>query len=440
MPLRRGSRLGKYRLDRRIGRGAVGAVWKARDTIEGRVVALKVVPPDAVQEFGREGVEREARIGIRLEHPNIVTPRNADWIDGHFVLATDLARSNLAAYPGARRSGRIALRVIRDVAAGLAHAHARRIMHRDLKPGNILIFADGRAALADFGEWRLVKTVAASYTEGGTLGYMAPEQAYGRPSLGSDVFSLGLVAYELLSGHLLKWPLDWPPEGYSRFSSKVPAPVERALRKAAEFEPARRFSDAVEFQRALESAFRRAEQQRSRPRRRSRRPTPVPTALEVEAELFRRRHGRRLEMRFACHRCDGPISEAMVWCPWCGSKENSFREITPYPLVCPDCERGVRAEWTACPWCASGRLAGNGRRPRPDSAALRRCARRDCDGELRAFMRYCPRCKQRPRRPWVDRELEDRCPRCHWSVSRQSWRHCPWCGRREPAAGKFSRS
>ena len=102
--LRRGSKLGKYRLDRRIGKGAYAAVWRARDTVEKRLVALKVAFPELVQEHGRGSLEHEARIASRLSHPNIVAVRNADWIDGYFVIASDLAERNLTDYPGARRS------------------------------------------------------------------------------------------------------------------------------------------------------------------------------------------------------------------------------------------------------------------------------------------------------------------------------------------------
>jgi serine/threonine-protein kinase len=87
--LRRGSRLGKYRLDRRLDRGGFAEVWKARDTVEGRDVALKVSLPGAVEEWGRDEIEREARIASRLHHPNVVAVRNADWIDGRFAVATD---------------------------------------------------------------------------------------------------------------------------------------------------------------------------------------------------------------------------------------------------------------------------------------------------------------------------------------------------------------
>ena len=77
----------------------------------------------------------------------------------------------------------MALRIVRDVAAGLAHAHRTRLMHRDVKPENVLVFADGHAALTDFGVSRFVRPESRSYTEAGTMGYMAPEQAYGKPTL-----------------------------------------------------------------------------------------------------------------------------------------------------------------------------------------------------------------------------------------------------------------
>lgn len=436
---RRGTRLGKYRLERRIGEGAFAAVWRARDTVEGRGVALKIALDSAVEAHGRDELQKEAQIAVRLAHPNIVAIRNADWIDGHFVLATELARRHLGDYSGARRSGRVALRVIRDIAAGLAHAHSLRVMHRDVKPENILIFADGRAALGDFGASRFTRGATREYTEAGTLGYMAPEQAYGRPTLSSDVFSLGLIAVELLAGALPAWPFDWPPPGMRRFEARVPAVLWPVLRKAAEFEPERRYPDAGSFARALESAFARldAAGRKRVTRRRPRRPDPTP--LAVQSELFRRRHGARLEMRFRCSRCDGAVAESMPICPWCGYAENSFAEITPYPLVCPDCERGVRAEWKACPWCYSGRLQSNGRKPRHDPKAERRCARRGCDGQLRRFMRYCPLCKQKPGRPWRDPELSERCPRCRGSISRAFWPFCPWCGRRESAGSALRR-
>jgi serine/threonine-protein kinase len=436
MQLRKGARLGKYRLDRRIGSGSFAEVWKARDTVEDRVVGLKIASPQAVREWGRAEIEKEARIASRLHHPNIVAVRNADWIDGWFVMATDLARTTLERYRPARRSAATALRIVRDVAAGLAHAHEHRVMHRDVKPENILIFADGRAALGDFGTARFATNAPGAVTEAGTLGYLAPEQAYGRASFASDVFSLGLIAYEILTGVLPTWPFEWPFAAHARFVAKVPEPLRPVLRRAAEFDPRRRYPDAGAFHAALVRALEQAREEPRRPRRR-RKPEPQPSPLALQAEAFRRSHGRALELHFRCRRCHGPIAEAMRFCPWCGNSDNSFCELTRYALVCPECEKGVRPEWNFCPWCYAGRFVSNGRRPPHDSRAVRRCGRRGCEGELRPFMRYCPLCKWRPRRPWTVSDLPDRCPRCRWPTHRAFLRFCPWCGRREPRAGTF---
>jgi serine/threonine protein kinase len=339
--LRRGTRLGKYRLERSIGKGAFSEVFAARDTVEGRRVALKIAFDWVVREFGREAMELEARIACSLSHPNIVATRNADWIDGRFVMASELARTHVYDYPRAWRSGETALSIVRDVAAGLAHAHERRLMHRDLKPENVLVFADGHAAITDFGVSRFVRQESRSYTEAGTMGYMAPEQAYGKPTLASDVFSLGLIAYELLTGKLLKWPFSWPPERFDRFRAKVPEPLRAVLQKACAFDPSDRYPSGVELHAALEAAFRRLEPAPRVRRRRRRRAGPEPTPFAVGMELFRKRHGRALGLRHRCHRCNGPIAEPMSVCPWCGSRSNSFAETTSAPLVCRHCERGV---------------------------------------------------------------------------------------------------
>ena len=155
--LKRGGRLGKYRLEARIGTGASAEVWRARDTIEGRRVAVKVVLPQVILEFGRESVEGEARIAAQLDHPNIVGIRNADWIDGRFVLVTDLAERSLEDYASARRSVPIALSILRDVAeVDNALASLRQLGHLRrvgtfLTPSRGAVAAAASAALAAIG-------------------------------------------------------------------------------------------------------------------------------------------------------------------------------------------------------------------------------------------------------------------------------------------------
>jgi hypothetical protein len=282
--------------------------------------------------------------------------------------------------------------------------------------------------------------VTRTYLESGTLGYMAPEQAYGHARKASDVFSLGLIAFELMAGRLLSWPFSWPPAGFDRFDARVPPALQSVLRKAATFQPRARYKDGLEFERAFERAWQASHSEARKPVPNRPRTRRIRTPLEVEAARFKRKHGSRLGMRYQCRRCEGPIAESMSHCPWCGACEQSFASVSSRPLVCHSCERGVEAEWDCCPWCYPGRFESNGKPLRPTARAERGCSSRRCDARLEPFMRYCPQCKQKPKRLWSDPGLQERCPGCRWPVSRESWRFCPWCGRREPRAGTFGAS
>lgn len=436
--LKKGSRLGKYRLEKRLGEGGSAVVWQARDTIEGRRAALKIVSPEVVAEFGRDAVENEARIAARLDHPRVVTIRNADWIEGRFVLVTDLARASLDAWAGARRSPALALGIVLDVAEGLAYAHSQGLIHRDIKPANIFLYEGRRAKLGDFGTARLAPEGTHLLTEVGTFGYMAPEHAYGRPSFASDVFSLCLTAYQLLSGQLPTWPFEWPFEGHARFMKTCPEPVAKVIRKGLRLGLSDRWQDGIELHRALARALDRGLSRKIADpggTRSLRRPQPtrnVSDPFALETHWFRKRFGRIFDTRFDCCACDGPIAESMSFCPWCGTARNSFIEVTAYPLVCPDCERGVRPEWSACPRCPTGRFVSNGKPIPTEPRAVRLCTRKDCLTPLRPFMRYCPGCKRKVGRPWRIGGLPQ-CGRCRWAIVPR-WRFCAWCGKRNTAA------
>jgi serine/threonine protein kinase len=425
--IRRGTRLGKYRLERRLGEGASAEVWLGHDTVQRRKVAIKIIFPSTVETFGRAAIEHEARVAARLDHPNIVAVRNADWHGGFFLIVTDPALRSLEGYGSPKRSPKVALEVIRDVARGLAYAHQKKILHRDVKPANILIFPDREAKLSDFGTARFAPAGSRLQTEVGTQAYMAPEHAYGRPRYASDVFSLGLTAYELLTGTLPTWPFEWPFGGHHRFEGRVSEPIQRVLRRALAVDASRRWTDAVEFCEAFERSL---ETLAVSPKPRSTRKRIKTTSpFEHETRWFKRSHGEALRLEFLCHSCEGPIAESMQACPWCGTDRNSFREVTRYPLICPECERGVRPEWGACPWCFAGRFEGNGKDSPVDSQAERTCRKPSCDGQLRRFMRYCPECKTKVERPWRVEGVTP-CTRCRWPTS-DRWRFCPWCTRRQ---------
>lgn len=256
MAPRREDRLGKFRLDAFAGRGAFAEVWYATDMVTERPVALKVVPEHVVKEWGKKTVEREARLAVTLKHPNLVETYEAQWAQGQFLIAMEPLSEQIRNLN--RRSIPRILYAMRDVARGLAYLHGRNLIHRDLKPENVLLAEDGTARLADFGGACVVPRARGHRSYLGTLGYAAPEQVYGRPSLCSDVFAWGLVTYERLTGDLPTWPLRWPFAKHDDLVRRVPEPVVRVIAKAVQLNPERRYQDGLELVIALNRAYDRA--------------------------------------------------------------------------------------------------------------------------------------------------------------------------------------
>jgi serine/threonine-protein kinase len=190
-------RLGKYRILGRIATGPLANVYRAQDTIQKIKVALKI--PKADDATGHEEFLHEVQVATKLKHPNILTVMNASYIDDQFVIAMELGDESLADRIERRISTARALDLAGQALASMAHAHAHKIIHCDIKPENFILFPDNQLKLADFGFAKLnLRTLKASGS--GTIDYIAPEQAMGRPKFQSDVFSLGLVIYRLLSG------------------------------------------------------------------------------------------------------------------------------------------------------------------------------------------------------------------------------------------------
>ena len=243
--LRAGQRIGKYKIRRRIAKGGFADVYRAQDTVEGVDVALKVPAGDVVRPDVMNDFRKEAKLAARLEHPNILPLKNADTIEGKFVIAYPLGEESLQDRLSRRVSIRSALQLGDQLLEALAHAHGHRVIHCDVKPANLILFSQGRLRLADFGIAKVAaRTVAASAS--GTIGYMAPEQALGQPSAKSDVFSAGLVIYRMLSGQLPRWPYDWPPPGYDRLHRYAPELAD-VLRRALQIDARRRYRDAHEM-------------------------------------------------------------------------------------------------------------------------------------------------------------------------------------------------
>jgi serine/threonine protein kinase len=198
--------LNRFLIERRIGSGGFGVVYEAWDGRLERPVAVKAIEPSEHGDSRR--VLREAQAAARLNHPGIVTLYEMGEEDGSALLVTELVEGSTLAELA--RDGALSDREVGEIGADLCealdHAHSRSVVHRDIKPQNVLVTEDGepRAKLMDFGVARLADATAMTAPGGvlGTLAYMAPEQAEGRADVGpeADVYSLALTLYECWSG------------------------------------------------------------------------------------------------------------------------------------------------------------------------------------------------------------------------------------------------
>lgn len=266
--LRARQRLGKYRIERRLAQGGFAFVYQAMDTIEGVRVALKMPHQSIVTPKMIETFQREARMVAKLDHPNILPLKDASFIDGRFVIASRLGEKSLCDRLRSRMSFETALDLSLQMVSAVGYAHRMKIIHCDIKPENMILLPGGRLLLADFGIAKVAqKTVIGSGS--GTVGYMAPEQAMGRPSTKSDVFSLGLVMYRLFTGSLPEWPFEWPFAGQAALKRKAHPELVAVIRRALEIRPSKRFHDAEEMLVALQRVRRRALLFHDRKRRRA---------------------------------------------------------------------------------------------------------------------------------------------------------------------------
>jgi eukaryotic-like serine/threonine-protein kinase len=264
--------LGRYRLERELGRGAMGTVYLGTDPTIGRQVAVKTLPIMEVYE-GREQAEvaarffQEAEAVGRLDHPNIVSVHDAGKEHDLAYIAMDYVPGcSLDAWTGADGLLPVweVLEIGAQVADALAYAHSRQVAHRDIKPGNIIYDRDnGVAKITDFG---IARMLDASRTRSGTVlgtpSYMSPEQVAGKKVDGrSDLFSLGTTLYQLLTGSLpfagdsvatLMYGITHAdPRPIRKVRRGLPVCVARLVTKALQKDPARRFADGEAMAAAL---------------------------------------------------------------------------------------------------------------------------------------------------------------------------------------------
>jgi serine/threonine-protein kinase len=423
-------KFGKYVIERKLGEGGFAIVYQARDTIEGIRVALKVPYSSLLTGETIEMFRHEARLAAKLEHPHILPLKHADFVEGKFVIVTALGDMTLDDRLQKRMSVSTGIDLARQMLQAVAYAHTQRIVHCDIKPDNFLLFPGNRIRLTDFGIARVAqKTLRGSGT--GTVGYVAPEQAMGKPSLRSDVFSLGIVMYRMFSGQLPEWPYKWPPPGYSRLRSRLRPDFIALIQKAINLDAGKRYRDAQQ----MLAAFDRVKSPGiKRDRMKSlvaKKETTKPSWQTIRVRQFLRQHGKGLGAHFHCESCEGPVSEFMSCCPWCGKSRRVHQDGTQFPIQCPRCHRGLKADWRYCPWCYGEGFQPRTHRKYSDQRYLARCDNPRCDRKwLMPFMRYCPWCRRRVRRKWKIEGNNDKCGRCGWGVLGLFWSHCPWCSKR----------
>jgi serine/threonine protein kinase/Tol biopolymer transport system component len=264
-----GRKLGHFEITGSIGAGGMGVVYKATDLRLRRTVAIKLLPPETAGDSqGRSRLEREARAASALNHPNIVTVYEIDRAEGlgDFIAMEFVEGETLGAAVARGLSIEEALGYARQIAEALAAAHAAGIVHRDLKPGNVIVKPGGQVKVLDFGLARRIAVgtldtaaptasvdpATAHGSVAGTLAYMSPEQAEGRPlDARSDIFSFGVVLYEMLTGRrpfagdsgaqvLSAILRDTPPAARS-LRKELPEELDRILSKALEKDVAYRY-------------------------------------------------------------------------------------------------------------------------------------------------------------------------------------------------------
>jgi Tol biopolymer transport system component len=279
MALQVGTRLGAYEIVGQLGAGGMGEVYRARDPRLGRGVAIKVLlaavhaDPERLRRF-----EREARAAAALNHPNIVTIYSVEQADGLPFVTMELVEGVSLA----RLIPRAGMRIDRILKIGIAlaeavsAAHSRGIVHRDLKPSNVMVTADVRVKVLDFGVAKLTDstlpaadaalmptaTVTAEGKILGTVAYMSPEQAEGRPVDGrSDLFSLGVILYEIATGQrpftgetslsILSSIVKDTPKSVTEVNASLPRELGRIVRRALAKDPEQRYQTAKDLRNDL---------------------------------------------------------------------------------------------------------------------------------------------------------------------------------------------
>lgn len=328
----RGQTIGKYRIVASLGSGGFGAVYLAEDTWVDKKVALKV-PHRQNLDFGE--LLHEPRLLAKLNHPNIVSILTAEKQEGVFFIVMEYVQGETLEAIIARE-GPLELPLVLDytcqICNAVDHAHAQGVIHRDLRPANVLVSGSGLVKVGDFGTSRFLEIAAHGTTVIGSPPYMAPEQFKGKAVFASDIYSIGVSMYQMLTGELpyrtpspadlerlMKGELVVPPR---RKNERIPRELNDVVMKAMSPDPGTRYQRAGDLLEAL-LAGRSRWTAGARGLREHARPAPggpAVTAADPQDIHGRLRAREAPQPRFCLH-CHKPLHARSDRCPFCGEAQ-----------------------------------------------------------------------------------------------------------------------
>jgi serine/threonine-protein kinase len=318
----RGQIIGKYKIQKTIGSGGFGTVYLADDTWINKRVALKVPHK---QEVDFSELLREPRLLAALDHPNIVGIVTAEKQENVFFIVMDFVPGETLEARIAR-DGALDLLVALDytcqICNAVDHAHRQGVLHRDLRPSNILVSEAGQLKVADFGTSRFLEIAAHGTTVIGSPPYMAPEQFRGEAVFASDIYSLGITMYQMLTGvlpydtpsradleRLMRGDLVTPPR---LRNPKIPKAINDVVMHALAPEIHARYQRAGELLADVLAA------REVTPRRT---PRPTPADVTVADDIQTRLKAREAPQPRFCWHCRKPLHARADRCPFCGEKQ-----------------------------------------------------------------------------------------------------------------------